>query len=216
MLLIASAIPSVRKHWSQGFRGMFKGYEAADGVALKEKLSKLKPSVLFLDLDLPQLGGIDGAAEIQPLSPSTRIILFTNKPEEKEATCVLMAGTKGYCRKDISPSLLKKAVEVVQKGEIWVGRNVIPHLLEELTSFTERSQKDSLLEDNVSLDCLTTRERQVASLVAHGSSNKEIALMLNITERTVKAHLTSVFFKLKISDRLRLALLVTEYDRART
>jgi two-component system nitrate/nitrite response regulator NarL len=214
MLLLASAIPTVRQKWSRGLRGVFTIYEADDGVALKRKMAKLKPSVLFLDLDLPQLGGIEDLSNIQPLSPSTRIILLTSKPDGKEATCALKAGAKGYCHKDIRPSLIKKAVEVVQKGEIWVGRNVIPRLLDELTSFTERRQGDPLLHSNVNLDCLTTRERQIARLIGNGSSNKEIAAQLNITKRTVKAHLTSVFFKLKISDRLHLALFVTEYDRA--
>lgn len=214
MVLIASADAGLGRRWALGLKDTFVIHEVSKWVELERTLTHSKPAVLLLDSDLPQLDEVKGSSKIHRLSPSTKIILLTPAHDERKAIDALKAGAKGYCNKQIEPPLLRKAVNVVQKGEIWVGRNVIPRLLDELTSFTERRQGDPLLHSNVNLDCLTTRERQIALLIGNGSCNKEIAAQLNITERTVKAHLTSVFFKLKISDRLHLALFVTEYDRA--
>ena len=140
-------------------------------------------------------------------------MLLTSAPDEKEAINALKAGVRGYCQRDIDPPLLAKALNVIRKGEIWVGRKVIPHLLEELTKVTELHHKDSPQVQDFRFDCLTGRERQIGRLIGDGSCNKEIAAQLHISERTVKAHLTSIFRKLRISDRVRLALLMTEHGR---
>jgi DNA-binding NarL/FixJ family response regulator len=130
----------------------------------------------------------------------------------KEAVSAFKAGVKGYCHKDINPFFLKKAVELIQKGEVWVGRKTISHLLSELTSHTVNRQKDPPNLSKVCLDYLTRREHQVALLVGDGAHNKEIARRLNISERTVKAHLTAIFQKLQIPDRLRLGLFVANHN----
>jgi two-component system nitrate/nitrite response regulator NarL len=213
MILIASAVPRVCSKWTQVLKENFSVFEVSDKVALKRNMMRRRPSILFLDLDLPQLGGVEGVSGLRRLSPSTNIILLANSPNDREAIGALKTGVKGYCNMDINPILLMKAVEVVQKGEIWVGRKVIPGLLEELTSITERRQKDSPLQLNVHFDSLTPRERQIANLVGDGANNKEIGNRLKITERTVKAHLSAAFRKLKIQHRLRLALLVAEHNR---
>jgi len=213
MVLIASANSKLRRLWIRSLKEKFSIHEVADRAALEKIMANRRPSVLLLDLALPQLEGVGNLPAIQSLSPSTKTILFTSAPDDGEGIRALKAGAKGYCNKNISPTLLTKAVEVAQKGEIWVGRKVIPGLLEELTSITERRQKDSPLQLNVHFDSLTPRERQIANLVGDGANNKEIANRLKITERTVKAHLSAAFRKLKIQDRLRLALLVAEHNR---
>jgi two-component system nitrate/nitrite response regulator NarL len=212
-LLIAGKIVGVRKQWRNGLEKKFSIHEVSQRDALEKCLVNHKPLVLLLDLALPQLDRVRGVSAIQRLSPSTNIILLTSNLNGKEAIRALKAGAKGYCNRNIDPFLLEKAVDVIQKGEIWVGRKVIPGLLEELTSIIERRQKDSLLQPDVDFDCLTPREHQVAQLVGDGLCNKDIARRLNISQRTAKAHLTAIFRKLKISDRLRLALLVTEHNR---
>jgi len=215
MVLIASAAAKVRRRWTRVLHGEFSIHEVTERAALEQNLTRQKPSVLLLDLALPQLGGIGGVSAIQRLSPSTKIILLTSAPDDEEEMRALKAGVKGYCNRDTGPLLLRKAVDVVEKGEIWIERKVISHLLEELTSVAERQQKDSPLhlQPNILLDCLTSRERQVAKLIGDGSCNREIAKRLNISERTVKAYLTSIFRKLNISDRLHLALLLVDYNR---
>lgn len=213
MVLIASAHAELRKQWGQLLKGRFSIAEVEDRAALEKSLADRKPSFLLLDLALPEIGGIEAIADIQSLCPSSKIILLTSAPNDGEAISALKAGVKGYCSRDVAPPLLLKALEVVQKGEIWVGRKIIPNLLEELTSVTERQEKFSALPVDVDFDSLTPRQRQIAQFVGDGLSNKEIADRLNISDRTVKAHLTSVFRKLKTSDRLRLALLMANYNQ---
>jgi DNA-binding NarL/FixJ family response regulator len=99
---------------------------------------------------------------------------------------------------------------VVQRGEIWIARGVVPLLLKRMTSLARDRPDTSGSGPDNPFESLANREREVAELVSIGASNKEIAMGLSITEATVKAHLTSVFRKLKVSDRLRLALFVTE------
>lgn len=175
---------------------------------LKRSMTNSRPAVLLLDLDLPQMGKVRGVPAIQRLCLSTRIILFTSVHDEKEGISALKCGAKGYCKKEIDPSQLRKAVEVVLKGEVWVRRKTICRLLAEVCSFSETGQKDCPPLAEVYLQYLTPRERHVALLVGEGAANKEIASRINISERTVKAHLTSIFQKLQISDRLRLGLFV--------
>jgi DNA-binding NarL/FixJ family response regulator len=170
---------------------------------------QIQAAVLLLDFELPQMGEVNGVSAVQRLCPSTRIILFTSVHDEKEVIRALRDGAAGYCKKEIEPSQLWKAVAVVQKGEVWVGRKTICQILGELCSFTETGQKECPPLSEVCLQYLTARERQIALLVGGGACNKEIANELNISERTVKAHLTAIFQKLQISDRLRLGLFVT-------
>src|SRR6266550_1851533 len=109
---------------------------------------------------------------------------------------------RGYCSRKSEPALLRTAVERVRGGEIWVGRSVTGHLLEELAAVSRPRAPDAAKR----LAGLTRRERELVALVAAGASNKEIAERLSIAERTVKAHLTSIFRKLGVSSRLHLAV----------
>ena len=175
MVLIASADAELRQRWAHGLQNAYTIHEVCDRVDLKRSMTNSRPAVLLLDLDLPQIGEVKGVSAIQRLCPSTRIILFAGAHDEKEGISALKAGAKGYCKKEIEPSQLRKAVEVVQKGEVWVGRKTICQLLAELTSFTETGQKDCPPLAEVYLQYLTPRERQIALLVGEGASNKEIA-----------------------------------------
>jgi len=213
VVLIASPIAGVRSQWSEGLEDRFPLYEVAERPSLERSMANLKPAILILDLALPGLGGVESTPAIQRLSPMTSIILMTSTSNDREGLAALKAGARGYCNLDMDPQLLKKAVSVVVKGEIWVARNVFAPLLEELTSLTERRHKEFPPNLDTRLDRLTPREREIAQLIGGGASNKEIAGRLNITEATVKAHLTAIFRKLGLSDRLGLALFVTEYNR---
>jgi two-component system nitrate/nitrite response regulator NarL len=213
MVLIASADARLRNQWGRSLKERFSIAEVGDRAALEKSLADRKPSFLLLDLSLPQIRGLEAISDLQSLSPSSKIILLTSTPDDREAISALKTGVKGYCHRDVAPSLLLKALEVVQKGEIWVGRKIIPNLLEELTSLTERQEKFSALPTGADFDSLSRRQRQIAQFVGDGLSNKEIASRLNISDRTVKAHLTSVFLKLKTFDRLKLALLMANYQQ---
>jgi two-component system, NarL family, nitrate/nitrite response regulator NarL len=213
VVLLASPIAGLRGQWSQGLAEKFPVYEVAERSALEHSMANLKPAALLLDLALPGLGGVDGVPAIQRLSPLTSVMLLTSTPNDREGLAALKSGARAYCSSETDSALLRKAVTVVLKGEIWVARNVYAPLLEELTSLTERRHKEFPPNLDTRLDRLTPREREIAQLIGGGASNKEIAGRLNITEATVKAHLTAIFRKLGLSDRLGLALFVTEYNR---
>ena len=117
-------------------------------------------------------------------------------------------GARGYCNSHTSPMLLAKAIDVVRAGEVWGGRKLILRLIE---MFSSQSRVHTNGEGRTEFKGLTERERQIADLVSEGDSNKRIALKLDITERTVNAHLTTVFQKLNVRDRLQLAIRVNEY-----
>jgi DNA-binding NarL/FixJ family response regulator len=214
VVLIASGDPELRRRWAQGIQNHSTTHEASDLGDLERCMADSKPAVLLLDLDLPSMGEVRGVPGIQRLCPSTRIILFDGGNDERQAIGALKAGAKGYCTKEIDLSHLRKAIKVVQKDEVWVGRKTICRLLEELTSSNGNGAKDSPPLEEVSLRHLTPRESQISLLVGEGACNKEISSRLHISERTVKAHLTAIFQKLQITDRLRLGLFVSSQNHA--
>jgi two-component system, NarL family, nitrate/nitrite response regulator NarL len=208
VILIASHDPQLRARWRQILKGRFLAYEAAGKNELEHALTNLKPAVLLLDLALHRLGGIRSLTSIQRFSPLTRIIVFSNAPKINEELSALKLGAKGYSKKTISPTLLKKAVIVIQRGEVWTGRKIISNLLEEVGVLRKDRQRVVSAGQKSPIDQLTARKKEIAHLINEDASNKEIAARLGISEATVKAHLTAIFRKLKISDRLQLAVLM--------
>jgi two-component system nitrate/nitrite response regulator NarL len=187
---------------------LFTTHEVATRSALERRIASLQPAVLLLDLDLPGLGRIRGFRAIHRLNPSTRVVLFASALDDQEAVTALKAGASGYSTKLVAPALLSKAVELVQKGEIWIARRLVVRLVEELAAFSALRHRAAAALDERRLMRLTPRERQIVELVGAGSSNKGIASQLRVTEATVKAHLTSIFRKMALSGRLQLALFV--------
>jgi len=207
VVLIATSTARARKQWTQALEGMCTVLVVAERDSLDRSLGDLKPDILLLDLALPRLGDLEGVLALRDMSPATKIVLFARSPSVKEGLSLLRAGAWGYCEKAIDPRHLKKAVLMLQKGEVWVKRNLVPHLIGELARLTSHRLKDSAIGDT-RLASLTPREREVVSLIGEGVRNKEIASRLLMTEHTVKAHLTAIFRKLNLSGRVQLALLV--------
>ncbi len=135
------------------------------------------------------------------------LILGQHWPEKRQIQA-LINGACGYLEQQELGSLLRKAVDSIQQGEIWIHRKLVPQLINQLTIDSEAQKNHAV--DKLKLSSLSRREIDVATMIATGQNNKQIANHLKISERTVKAHLTSIFKKLNISDRLHLALLVKE------
>jgi DNA-binding NarL/FixJ family response regulator len=211
MILLASASRRIRQEWMKAFPVKSSLVEVADQTTLLQSAAAYEPSIILLDHGLPELGGINGIATLSQLFPSTRIILLSDNLDDKEIIRALKVGASGYCCRDIDGDLLIKAINVVQRGEIWVGRRIIHALVKELSARAtdQHPNAESWAHLRDRLVCLSPRELQVAQMVGNGALNKQIAVRMNITERTVKAHLTSIFRKLNFSDRLQLALAVS-------
>jgi DNA-binding NarL/FixJ family response regulator len=121
-------------------------------------------------------------------------------------------GIKGCCQNNIQPEQIKRVINVILQGELWIRRTLTNQILDELVKVThEKDRIDKAI--NELLDNLTRREYQIATLVGRGESNKRIAQQLAITERTVKAHLTEIFRKLYF-DRVKLALIMKDAMRS--
>jgi DNA-binding NarL/FixJ family response regulator len=132
------------------------------------------------------------------------VVVASSEPNDAEGIMAMEAGAAGYCHIYANPATLRQVIEVVSSGELWVGRSLLTRLLRGVSgklppASVERAHWRSPL---------TEREIEVAQLAAHGESNLVIADQLGITERTVKAHLTTIFSKLGVTDRLQLALKV--------
>ena len=214
LVMIASAVAGLRKRCRQALSNGYSIHESADREDLERGIVGHRPAAVLLDITLPGLGGPSGIASVQKLRAAAKIIVLTEAPDEREGIAILKAGARGYCHRDIDIALLEKATHVVLKGEIWVGRKLIPHLLEELTVLTEQRRRDAPGKSDERLERVTPRERQIVDLLSVGASNKEIAKRLTVTERTVKAHLTAIFRKLGLSGRLQLALFALEHGRS--
>ena len=214
LVVIASSVAGLRKRCRQALSNGYSIHESADRGDLERGIVGRRPAAVLLDITLPGLGGASGIASVQKLRAAAKIIVLTEAPDEREGIAILKAGARGYCHRDIDGALLEKATDVVLKGEIWVGRKLIPHLLEELTVLTEQRRRDTPGKSDERLGRVTPRERQIVDLLSAGASNKEIAKRLNVTERTVKAHLTAIFRKLGLSGRLQLALFALEHGRS--
>ena len=204
-VLVASGDSQVRARWMEGLHASYPVREVTRREALESTIAALAPDVLLLDLGLLKLGGIGDGPVIRSLSRQTLVVLMSDAPNEREGIRVLKAGARGYCQKTFEARVLCKAVDRVRDGEIWAERKLIARLLEEYSSDPSHNADLSVKSDD-RLNLLTPREREIASLIAGGASNKEIASRLRVGEGTVKAHLTGVFRKLGFTDRLQLGL----------
>jgi DNA-binding NarL/FixJ family response regulator len=150
----------------------------------------------------------DGADPVDRLrsaalaAPGCRLIALSNVPDDEEGAKVLEAGAAGYTSALATPELLRQIADVVDKGGLWVGPELMQRLLGALANLSRRTVTPP------GLDRLSSREREVALAIARGESNKEVANQLGITERTVKAHLSAAFEQLGVRDRLQLSILI--------
>jgi DNA-binding NarL/FixJ family response regulator len=175
--------------------------EAVDGAQAIALVRKLKPDVLLLDLAMPKRTGLDVLRELSTLGLPTRVAILTAAIEEEQVTEALRLGARGVILKDTATELLVKAIRCIVAGEFWVGRNNVNGLVQAM-----RMAYEIRPEDAAEKFALTARELEVVAGIIEGETNKDIAKRLAISEQTVKHHLSSIFDKVGVSNRLELAL----------
>lgn len=184
--------------------------EASDGVEAIELAGRLSPDVLLLDLNMPRLGGLDALAEILNASPEARIIILAASVDRREIIKALRLGARGIVLKTAATELLYKCIQAVVAGEVWVGRESVPKLVDALEEFDEPKAR------RFSYAHLTERERQIVEAIAKGASNRDVAQALSVSEQTVKNHLSRIFEKCGVSNRTELAVLASEGAKSKT
>lgn len=171
--------------------------EASNGVECLEKLKKCNPEVLLLDINMPEKNGIEVLKQMKEENIEIKVLILTVHNEMDYLMKAVDIGVDGYILKDSESSELKKAIKAVRDGENYIQPSLIPALNSQLLN------RDT---DKDKISFLTNRELEVLVQVANGMFNKEIATNLNISERTVKNHISNIFKKIDVSDRTQAAV----------
>lgn len=171
--------------------------EASDGIECLEKLKNVKPDILLLDINMPNMNGIDVLKELKEKNDPLKVLILTVHSEVEYLVKAVDIGANGYILKDSGSTELKQAINAVIDEGSYIQPNLIPALNSRLINRDMDKEK---------LASLTKREVEILTQVACGMFNKEIAVNLNISERTVKNHISNIFKKIDASDRTQAAV----------
>lgn len=179
--------------------------EANNGKEALVKVGETTPDVILMDLYMPEMDGVEATAYIKKEYPNVKVIVLTSFSDQAHVLPALRAGASGYILKDVEPDQLVEAIRSAYKGNIQLHPDIANALLSQTLPVEEKEEEPS-----IQVDVLTARENEVLQLLAKGMSNKEVASVLVITEKTVKAHVSSILSKLNLSDRTQAALYAVE------
>lgn len=177
--------------------------EVNDGEECLNELLHVKPDVLLLDINMPKMNGVEVLEEIHRRNIDVKVLILTVHNEIEYLVKAVDIGVDGYIVKDSGFAELKKAINCILNGENYIQPSLIPALNKRLVS------RDS---DKDKIELLTKRELEVLIQVANGMFNKEIATSLNISERTVKNHISNIFKKIDVNDRTQAAVFAIKND----
>jgi DNA-binding NarL/FixJ family response regulator len=166
------------------------------------KAAQEKPHIVLLDIDLGGTSGLDLLPELLTSARDSRVLILSGVNDPDIHNRAIHLGASGVVLKDKAAETLIKAIERVHAGEVWLDRTAISRVFAEMTRQKEEKEDP----DTQKIGTLTQREREVITLIGEGLKNKEIAKRLFISETTVRHHLTSIFSKLGVSDRLELMI----------
>ena len=181
--------------------------EASDGHSAIALAHELRPDILLLDLAMPGMNGLQVLQEIGPLVPPIRPLLLTAEGTSADVLEAVLLGARGAVMKEAATEQLFRSMHAVMAGQYWIGRSSVARVID----LMRRRQAPSPVPAASSLSALTSRELEIVSAIADGASNGDIAGRLGISPKTVKHHLTNIFAKLGVTNRLELALLAIEH-----
>ena len=187
---LAAQLYTLRHALDEDFDGTLTALaEAGDGAEALAAAEQHAPDVVLIDLVMPNVDGIEAIRGLRERVPSARAIVLSSFIEDEKLLPAVRAGAAGYLLKDVEPQQLVEAIRTVHAGGALLHPKVASRLLEEMAS-----------------DPLTPREREVLALIGRGMANKVIARELSLSEKTVKAHVSSILAKLGVTDRTQAAL----------
>ena len=174
-----------------------------------ERAASERPDIIILDLVLGDEDGLAFLPTLREKIPGSRVLVLTGVQNPDSHRTAIRRGAMGIVLKEHAAELLLKAIKKVYEGEVWIDRSMMGSMIQE---FSKPSQVNP---EEAKIDSLTLREREVIKLVGEGLKNKQIAERLYISETTVTHHLSSVFSKLEVSDRLELIIYAFRHDLAK-
>ena len=177
--------------------------EAGDGATALALAAEHTPDVVLLDLKLPGMDGIAVLSELRTRDSQARVLVLTSATEPASASLALRSGAAGVVYKDVDPDALVRAIRSVHDGHLLLAPEAAGSLVRTASGWNPAA----------GLDALTSREREVLAEIAKGRSNREIARALTVSEKTVKAHVSSVLAKLGVQDRTQAALIAVRHER---
>lgn len=172
--------------------------DAADGEDAVDLAARLKPDVVLMDLVMPRLDGIVATSKIKSMHVETKVIALTSFTEDDKVFPAIQAGASSYLLKDVSPEALVDAIRAAHRGEARLHPEIMRKLMAQVATQPASKQVNS--------PQLTEREQEVVRLVTQGKSNREIAEVLVISEKTAKAHISNILGKLGLDDRTQMAV----------
>ncbi len=181
--------------------------EARDGVEALELARSLHPDVLLLDLAMPNVAGMDALREMTAGGLNTRTIVLTGLIDKRQVLEALQLGARGVVLKDAVVEHLTTCIRAVMQGQYWLEGHPVQNLVQVLRDLSTQTAPPPRRTYG-----LTARELEVVNLITEGCTNKDIAKTFGISEETVKRHLTNIFNKLGVGNRLELALFALNHS----
>jgi len=169
--------------------------EAEDGLEAVKQVAQLKPDIILMDINMPVLDGVEATRLILKQEEAVGIIILTMYPQDEYVIEALKAGAKAYLLKDTRSHELLRVIKAVYNGQTVIDPQMTTRVLDEFRHLVGKQEEPPKLQP------LSERERKILALVAAGASNKDIALELNLSERTVKNYLSIIFQKLQVNNR---------------
>ncbi len=188
-------------------RGIEVVGEAGDGIEAVHEAVRLKPDVVLMDLQMPQLDGVGATRQLQSECPQSSVVILTTFDDDEYVFEGLRAGALGYLLKDVSSETLVEAIQGAARGESFLQPSIATKVVAEFSRLTPKAKTPQEL----MAEPLSEREIQVLQLISAGASNREIAETLVIAEGTVKNHVTHILEKMGVRDRTQAALRAREW-----
>lgn len=184
--------------------------EADDGHEANDIVDKHKPDIVLMDINMPELNGIEATKVLVENYPETKVIILSIHDDENYVSHALQTGAQGYLLKEIDTKSLLEAIDVVYNGGSYLHPKVTHNLVKEyrqLIEDKETSASYNRVEYQKPLHLLTKRECQVLQLLSEGQSNRKVAETLVISEKTVKNHVSNILQKMKVNDRTQAVVM---------
>ena len=182
--------------------------EACDGEEAIKLVRELKPDILLLDFRMPRRPGLEALRELAASSSPVRTIILAAEVAKTEIVEAIQLGARGVVLKESATEVLVECICSVMAGRYWIGKEKVSDLVEAVHSLLPRAAARPASKSFG----LTPRELEIVAAIVAGYTNKDIAQLFSITENTVKHHLTKIFDKLGVSNRLELALFAAEHQ----